>query len=253
METNNILPPHQYGFRPGQGTETAITTIYETIAMAQRDRFQTNVVCRDISKAFDKIWHNGLKYKVLTLNLPDIFEKILASFLDDRSAALKIDGIVGRPFKIKSGVPQGSILSPTLFLFYTAAMPPPGPGTLDITFADDVTQIVIHPHRSREYLARKTVREIERVNEYEKKWKIKTNRTKFKLISITKRKPNDVEVEGERIPFARTSTVLGLTLRGSGLNTHITQRLIMAKAQRAKLRRFRKLSTKSKMRFFKTL
>ena len=94
LEMNNLLPMHQYGFRRGRGTETAITTIYETIAMAQRNNFQTNVVCRDISKAFDKIWHDGLKYKICHLNLPSIFEKILANFLDERSAALKIDGMV---------------------------------------------------------------------------------------------------------------------------------------------------------------
>ena len=65
LEENNILHPDQYGFRKNKGTETALLRIYEQIAINQRYKYNCNIVCRDVSKAFDKVWHNGLCYKIL--------------------------------------------------------------------------------------------------------------------------------------------------------------------------------------------
>ena len=80
LEENNILHPDQYGFCKNSGTETAILRIYEQISINQRYKHQCNIICRDVSKAFDKVWHNGLRYKILKLELPDIIEKILCNF-----------------------------------------------------------------------------------------------------------------------------------------------------------------------------
>ena len=139
LEKNNILNTNQFGFRRNLGTELAILKLYEIIAMNQRQQFQCNVVCRDVAKAFDKVWHKVLKFKILSLQLPDIIEKILCNFLDDRTAQIKMDGQLSDKFELKSGVPQGSILSPTLYIFYTSDLRPPGPGATDIMFADDIS------------------------------------------------------------------------------------------------------------------
>ena len=64
LEDNNLFHINQYGFRRKMGTELAITKIYETIAFNQRDKSQCNVVCRDVAKAFAKVWHAGLQYKI---------------------------------------------------------------------------------------------------------------------------------------------------------------------------------------------
>ncbi len=65
-----------------KGTSTAITT-YETIANALADKNQVYMVLRDVARAFDKVWHNGLKYKILRLGLPDIIKKILCHLNTD--------------------------------------------------------------------------------------------------------------------------------------------------------------------------
>ena len=253
LEENEVLPKHQYGFRKNRGTQVALTTLYETLAMAQRNAFRVNVVCRDVSKAFDKVWHNGLKFKILAQNLPDVFERTLCSFLNDRQIKIKRNNIFGEQIAIKSGVPQGAILSPTLYLLYTSDLDPPEAGVLDISFADDITQVVIYPHESKEMLARKTARAITRVNEYENKWKIKTNRNKFNLISISSSVPSDVVIEGERLPFVRHTKTLGLTLARCGINTHVLNKIKQARVVRAKCRRFGGLSTKTKIHLYKTL
>ena len=66
-------------------------------------------------------------------------------------AQIRLDKQLSDKFPLESRVPQGSILSPTLYTFYTSDMPPPGAGSTDMLFADDLTQIIEHHHRSRKF------------------------------------------------------------------------------------------------------
>lgn len=132
-------------------------------------------------------------------------------------------------------------------------MAPPEAGVLDICFADDITQIIIYPGHSRQRLARKTERAIQRVSDFEHRWKIRTNQNKFRLISISSREPHEVSMNGEPLQFDRNATVLGLTISRTGLSTHLTKRLQQAKAVRTKLKRFKKLKTKTKIHLYKAL
>ena len=56
------------GLEPARGTDKAISKIYETIAINQKNKNHCNIVCRDVSKAFDKVWIKGLKYKIIRTN-----------------------------------------------------------------------------------------------------------------------------------------------------------------------------------------
>ena len=126
---------------------------------------------KDIYKVFDKVWLEGLQYKLTTLEMPEVLEKILISFTQNRTAKIKYKNTISDIINIRSGVPQGSVISPSLYITYTADLPPPGPNNLDILFADDVTQIVEYPHTSKKMLAIRSKREIERINNYEKNGK----------------------------------------------------------------------------------
>ena len=102
LEDNSKMNVNQYGFRKKRGTEPAILKLYKLIALIQRNGGQCNIMCRDVAKAFDKVWHRGLKYKILQLQLPDIVEKILCSFLDDRTAQIKMFGDLSQKFDLES-------------------------------------------------------------------------------------------------------------------------------------------------------
>lgn len=119
LADNNVIKDRQHGFRPHKGTNTAITILYETIANALASKQQVYVVLRDVAKAFDKVWHNGLKYKLLHLGLPPLLEKTLCNFLDNRSAIINIGNDSSNEIRLLSGVPRGSALSPTLYIRYT--------------------------------------------------------------------------------------------------------------------------------------
>ena len=99
--------------------------LYENIAISQVTKENTNVVSRAVSKAFDKVWHSGLKYKLSITEIPELIIKILASYITNRTAQLKIGNHIGPKFELLSGVPQGGILSPTLYIFYVKDIPTP--------------------------------------------------------------------------------------------------------------------------------
>ena len=162
LERNNKFSSNQFGFRKHRGTQVAIATLYEIIAMNQAKKGRCNVVCRDVAKAFDKIWPEGLKYKILNQGLPDLYEKLLCEFITNRKAKIRVEEATSNQFQLSSGVPQGSILSPTLFILYTADTPAPGVGCIDLSFADDNTQIITYEGRGKNILALRTSREIKR-------------------------------------------------------------------------------------------
>jgi len=95
----------------------------------------------------------GLQYKyiILQINVPDIIEKILCNFVEERTATIRLDTIAGPKFPLLSGVPQGSTLSPTLFIFYTADLERPNNNCVDVSFADDITQIMLYPLKMQQF------------------------------------------------------------------------------------------------------
>ena len=253
FEMNNLYNQNQYGFRREKGTDSAIAVAYETIALTQQKRHFCNIVCRDVAKAFDRVWIEGLKYKLLHTELPALLKKVLCSFATNRTAQIKIEKYVGPKFQLRAGVPQGSILSPTLFIFYTHDVPPPAIQTdMDVIFADDITQVIIH-EGNREEAAIQTEREVVRVNNYEKLWKIKTNKNKFRMITASRTHPAPISIDDENLPFNENVNILGLTLKRTGTLSHIVSKIGHAKSQLLKLRRFYKIKPELMIRLYLTL
>ena len=199
------------------------------------------------------MWINGLKYKIINLELPTILQKTLCNFLDERTARIKIGIEFSNDINILSGVPQGSVLSPTMYTIFTNDLPPPSHGCLDILYADDVTQIITSQSKSKNMMKLKVEREIERINRYEKKWKIKTSQEKFKLIPIAQLKTKPIVVNGQEIPNSKEGKVLGLKLQRSGIVGHVSNLKNKANAVLTKLRRFSYLTPRLKTTLVKTL
>src|SRR5678815_954766 len=79
---------------------------------------ETCVVALDISKAFDRVWHASLLSKLLSFGFPPSLCLLMSSFLSNRSISAVVDVATSSSFSVNCGVPQGSVLSPTLFLLF---------------------------------------------------------------------------------------------------------------------------------------
>ena len=78
----------------------------------------TRAVALDISKAFDRVWHAGLLHKLKSYGISGQIFGLISSFLSNRRLRVILDGKSSQEYPVDVGVPQGSILGPTLFLLY---------------------------------------------------------------------------------------------------------------------------------------
>ena len=77
----------------------------------------------DVEKAFDSVWQNGLRYKLMNSELPNKIIRLMSSFISDRTIAVKINAEMSDKVKLNAGTSQGSVLSPLLFLMYVNDIP----------------------------------------------------------------------------------------------------------------------------------
>ena len=249
--TNNHNP-RQHGFRHNRGVNTALATFYETIAIHKLQKHNIDIVLRDVKSAFDKVWHVGLKQKILNLNLHPCFTKILSNFITDRTARIRLDTYTGQEFTLHSGVPQGACLSPTLFNLYTHDIPDPAPYSQNIMYADDISQIIHYPG-THNMLARKTIAAIETINHFENKWLITTNTDKFDIIALNRQNKAPIIINDRIIPYKSKGKILGLTFSDFSIKPHIAIRIFSAKNKLTKLQKFKNLTTHNKLKLYKTI
>ena len=139
LDKNNILHRHQFGFRQGHSTATAILDLIHKINQAIDDEEYALTVFIDLTKAFDVIDHFILLRKLYYYGIRGTPLKLFTNYLSDRKQLTVIDGVSSNLKEIKCGVPQGSILGPLLFLIYINDLPHSTQNLHYVLFADDTS------------------------------------------------------------------------------------------------------------------
>ena len=114
----NTIAPNQYGFRPGISTEDAIASLTDQITKKIDSRIKCFAIFLDLSKAFDTVSIPILIRKMESAGIRGNALNIFKDFLTDRRQCVKIDSVISSEETICYGVPQGSIISPSLFQLY---------------------------------------------------------------------------------------------------------------------------------------
>ena len=135
-ERSNILFPLQHGFRKGRSCETQLIEFTDDITKNMENGKQTDVLIMDFSKAFDKVSHSLLLHKLDHYGIRGKTNRWIQAFLTGRSQSVVVEGQKSQSVDVESGVPQGSVLGPSLFLFYINDIPTGIDSTVRL-FADD--------------------------------------------------------------------------------------------------------------------
>ena len=143
LESNHLLSTCQAGFRPGRSSLDQILTLSQSIwddgFQKKKPSDRTILASVDFSKAFDSTWHSALFHKLLSLKLPLCFVLWVSSFLSDRRAKVQIGGSRSLSFRIRRGVPQGSVLAAVLFILFVDGITKDLPrGAHASLYADDL-------------------------------------------------------------------------------------------------------------------
>ena len=169
---NELISPNQSGFKPGDSCINQLLAITHEIYKSFDDGFEVRGVFLDISKAFDKVWHEGLIFKLKQNGISDNLLNLLCDFLRNRKQRVLLNGQVSDWPDVRAGVPQGSILGTLLFLIYINNLSE-GLSSNAKLFADDTSLFsVIHDSNTS---ALELNSDLARTNRWEFQWKMNFN------------------------------------------------------------------------------
>lgn len=215
LDTNRIIPYEQFGFQKGHSTNHQTARLVKEVRQRFEEGYSTGLILLDVEKAYDSVWHDAVLYKMLQANFPVRIIKIIRSFLKDRTFEVSVKGCSSEHKRVPFGVPQGSVLSPTLYNIFSADIVKVD-GVQYYFFADDTGFLA--SHREPQEIIEKLQRAQNAILEYQRKWKIKTNPAKCQAIFFTRRRSprympqNEITCGDIDIPWSESSVYLGLTL-----------------------------------------
>ena len=177
----------QYGFRSSGSTADLLTVVSDRIARAFNRSGVTQADTLDISKAFNRVWHAGLLHKLKSCGISGQIFGLISSFLSNIRFRVVLDGKSSQEYPVNAGVPQGSVLGPTLFLLYINDLPDDVICDIAI-YADDSTLYSKCDQASDLWqqleLASELESDLQDTVDWGKKWLVDFNAGKTQLVSF---------------------------------------------------------------------
>ena len=218
-EGSQLVPLEQSGFRPGGLLPTRVLSIYQEIKNNLAANMPTLAIYVDYKKAYDMVWHAGLLVKLHDLGMPEELLKITSSWLSHRKVYISFGENSSDEFEINIGLPQGSSLSPYLFIVFHCDLIKCLGAHSGHLFADDLSVLVRAPIMKSlsaivEYLEKEGTKVCGRILEYSKRWKQPINVQKtvgqifYSQVECPKMK---IQMRGQELEIVNKFKYLGFT------------------------------------------
>ncbi len=210
---NDLISKNQHGFQAGKSCGTQLLTVFEDWTKALEDRsVSVDVIYLDIQKAFDTVPHTRLLKRLSDSGIRGNLLHWLRSFLVERSQKVFINGSTSTTIKVKSGVPQGSVLGPFLFLVYINPM-------IDAVLQTGVTGVAVFADDSKIYQVRRNQNDwqilqgaLDALSEWSKNSLLKFHPKKCKVLSVGNSKKVDYFLDGEKLEHVDEIVDLGIVV-----------------------------------------
>ena len=222
LENNSLLSEAQFGFRKHHSTIHPLVSLSQDCcdALDHPDRREVRVVALDISRAFDSVWHRGLLAKLEhQFGIRGKLLQFLRSYLSHRHQFSVVDGKSSSLADVGAGVPQGSILGPTLFIAFINDLVEVIKHSSPSLYADDTTLHKIVPSAShRVQCAQQVSEDLQRVSEWAEMWQVTFRPEKTQSMVVSRKKdlqtnPHPpIMFQGTALEEADNITLLGVTL-----------------------------------------
>ena len=261
LTANRLIIKNQSGFRPGDSTTNQLLYLVDEIHQAfdSAECFEVRAVFLDISKAFDKVWHDGLIFKLKQNGVSGGLLKLFQNYLSNRKQCVVLSGSHSDYSVIESGVPQGSVLGPLLFLIHINDLERNIKSKIKF-FADDT--MLFSLVKDPEIPANDLNHDLDAIRQWADQWKLEFNPDPTKqatevLFSCKRSTPYHPQLTFNGIVVAKMKEQkhLGLTLNsGLSFEKHVNEKIIKAKKNLGIIKhllRFLPLNTLDQM--YKTL
>ena len=222
LESNCILTPNQHGFRAGHSCESQLIEFTYELTRNLDKNIQTDVVVLDFAKAFDKVNHSLLIHKLNSYGVTGKTNTWIKNFLEDRHQAVVVDGQKSSTIAVRSGVPQGSVLGPCLFLVYINDLPTKVKSNTRL-FADDtaVDRQIRSPDDAKGLQA-----DLDALADWENQWDMAFHPDKCSVLHISRSQSKletDYFLHGHKLESVHSAKYLGVTIQSDGeWQEHIT-------------------------------
>ncbi|RZC40463.1 RVT 1 and/or Exo endo phos domain containing protein [Asbolus verrucosus] len=227
-----IIKNQQFGFRSKHNTVHQVARITNDIIENFNKNKTTAMIALDIQKAFDTVWIEGLIHKLTKTSIPTRLIKLIQSYLTGRSFRAKVNNEYSNTKQIRAGVPQGSVLGPTLFILYINDIPEFMQTKISL-FADDTA---IYASSYYAEVANKQLQiHLNILQNYYRNWKITINPDKTENIIFHKKFNNTkiitpLKINNQVINTKTTIKYLGVHLDQLNFKQHVKNAVSKAQA-----------------------
>ncbi|KAK3098476.1 hypothetical protein FSP39_019799 [Pinctada imbricata] len=208
MEENQLFTVHQHGFRKKHSCVTQLIEVLDDWSKEIDNSNSIDNIYLDFQKAFDKVPHKRLLEKLKGYGIGGNLLSWIESFLTERKQRVVLNGSESNWSNVTSGIPQGSVLGPTLFLIYINDLPDVVHNIVKL-FADDTKLYsVVNNHEQQERLQE----DINSLASWSNKWLLKFNVSKCKHLHLGKPNQTTYTMNDEEITKCDSEKDLGITV-----------------------------------------